>query len=195
MFTPQPSTTTVEYEFTAVGARRRLEALAAIGYPPTDLAAELNIGVGHFADALDPPPYKYREVAALFDRLQLAPGPSGRARADAVGRGWAAPLAWDEDTIDDPDAEPVGVPPRGYRRCNRTPADFVDMVIEARDLGWFDEDIAKSMGLKLRTLHKRLHRAGLPMRSRGLNGTAHTDKPTSAGELWRQVFKTQQRAS
>ena len=185
MFTTQHSTIPGDYEVTAIGARRRLEALAAIGYTVTDLAEFLNIDAGHFAEDLEVPPYKFTAVAALFDRLQLRPGTSERVRDEASERGWAPPLAWDEDNIDDPDAEPQGVPPRGYRRCNRTPPDFADMVLEHRELGRFDEEIADSMNMSLRTLHKRLHRAGLPQRSRGVDGTGHLDMGSSAAELAR----------
>jgi hypothetical protein len=161
-------------QLTACGARRRLEALARIGYSSTDLAELLNLDVGHFADGFaDVPPYKWGAVDALFGRLELVEGRSRHAREEAIRRGYAGPLAWDEDTIDDPDAEPQGVEPRGYRRINRTPPDFAEMVAEHRSLGRFDEDIAERMGLTLRTFQKRLHRAGLPQRSRGLDGGVH----------------------
>lgn len=171
MFNPQDITH--RDRLTACGARRRLEALAFIGYTATDLAELLNLEVGHFADGFDVPPYKFGAVDALFGRLQLLPGKSARARAEAAERGYAGPLAWDEETIDDPRARPQGVPPRGYRRNNRTPPDFAEMVAEHRELGRFDEEVAEIMGLSLRTFQKRLHRLGLGQRSRGLDGGAH----------------------
>lgn len=162
MFTAQDNTSPVEYDLTAVGVRRRLEALAAIGYGQTDLAELLNLDRGHFVFwQLDVPPYRWPAVARLFARLEMLPGGSETAREHAAAHGWAPPLAWDEETIDDPDAQPQGVPPRGYRRRNRVPADFVDMVLEARDLGQCDEEIAASMGLKVKAFGRRLHRAGL----------------------------------
>lgn len=181
MFTTQDSTRPDEYPLTAVGARRRLEALAAIGHPPTDLAELLNLERGAFAFwHLEVPPYKYAELARLFSRLELTPGPSKQARTHAAAHGWAPPLAWDEDTIDDPDAEPQGVRP-GYRR--QVPPDFVDMVLESRDLGHYDEQIAEAMGIKLDAFSRRLHRLGLPERRHG-NGTS-IHRPPAYGNRYR----------
>lgn len=93
------------------GSARRLQALVAIGWPQAHLGARLGVtpsnmtrpvyGGGQVTAGLA------RRVAALFDELQLTPGPSGRARLRAERNGWVAPLAWDEDTIDDPTAEPI----------------------------------------------------------------------------------------
>ena len=186
MFTAQDSTPPVEYELTAIGVRRRLEALAAIGYTQTDLAELLGLERGAFAFwRLDEVPrYRWPAVARLFSRLEMRPGASDQARAHAAAHGWAPPLAWDEDTIDDPDAEPEGVPPRGYHRRNRIPEDFVDMVLEHRDLGHYDEEIAAAMGLTVKALCRRLHRAGLPQRCRNGVVTAH-NRPPAYGNRYR----------
>lgn len=178
----QDITPPVEYTFTATGIRRRLQALAAIGYTATDLAEELNLHRGALAcwNFDEVPRYRWPAVARLFGRLEMLPGPSEKARTHAAAHGWAPPLAWDEDTIDDPDTEPEGVPDRGYRRRNRIPADFVDMVIEARDLGQCDEEIAASMGIKLTAFSRRLHRLGLSENRRGHAVTA-TPPPAYAG--------------
>ncbi len=105
------------------GARRRLQALVAIGWTNVRLAHEL--GVVHqrvqqllaqdrvsAGTALD--------VRALYERLWDRPpvcrtvgehDGARRARARAAAAGWAPPMAWDDDTIDDPNAGPeLGAP-------------------------------------------------------------------------------------
>lgn len=107
------------------GTRRRLEALATLGYPNHVLAA---------ASGLSPSTLKrcrYREqghvsgkvanrVAALYDTFCMTPyrPETPRARRDAGmtarnarRHGFAPPLAWEDGTIDDPAAKPV---PRSY---------------------------------------------------------------------------------
>lgn len=98
----------------SLGTVRRLRALSAIGWSQSYLAARLGkatsavhiLVVGRhdrvqrrIADA----------VAALYDELSMTPGPSEYARTTARRNGWAAPLAWDEDAIDQPDARPQGM--------------------------------------------------------------------------------------
>jgi len=46
------------------------------------------------------------KVRAIYDELSMIPGPSDYGRVRAVNRGWVPPLAWDDDTIDDPNAKP-----------------------------------------------------------------------------------------
>jgi hypothetical protein len=54
----------------------------------------------------------HEAVAAAYDALSMKLPPdtgiSRQVRAHAERRGWAPPLAWDDDTIDDPDAVPLG---------------------------------------------------------------------------------------
>ncbi|WP_146161333.1 helix-turn-helix domain-containing protein [Nocardia sp. MDA0666] len=101
------------------GARRRIQALIAYGYPQTRLAHELGIKPshatmaalveralpeGHTGQSL--PASRDRDIKALFGRLQMTPGPSEQARAYGRDRGWALPFEWDEDALDDPNAQP-----------------------------------------------------------------------------------------
>lgn len=182
MFTAQDITPPVEYDLTEIGVARRLQALAAIGYSQTDLEQEANLDRGTLAfwNLDEVPRYRWPAVARMFSRLEMRPGNSEQARAHAAAHGWAPPLAWDEETIDDPDTQPQGVPARGYRRRNRVPADFVDMVLEARDLGQCDDEIAASMGIKLNAFCRRLHRAGLKENRRG-HAVTETPPPAYAG--------------
>ncbi len=51
---------------------------------------------------------RWREISELYDRLSMTPGPSPQTRGWAKTLGYAPPLAWDEDTIDDPRSRPHG---------------------------------------------------------------------------------------
>ncbi len=96
-----------------IGTVRRLRALAAIGWRWQDIAAARGFGTwqavqdlaireqGGIMDVSTA-----NEIAALYHRLSGTPGPSERTRRRSAAKGWAPPLAWDDDTIDDPDAVP-----------------------------------------------------------------------------------------
>lgn len=103
----------------ATGTTRRLQALAAIGWPADLLAQRLGRSkaqtqqwrrgrytrVNHRTAAL---------VADLYDQLWDTPGPSTYTRRHAARHGWAKPMAWDDATITDPAARPEhGRRPRG----------------------------------------------------------------------------------
>lgn len=94
----------------SAGTVRRLHALVALGYPMRDIAARLGgrtrvvqIGRRPLMTAA-----AAQAVMALYDDLHDTPGPSTRAREYARNRGWLTPAWWDDDTIDDPLAEPDG---------------------------------------------------------------------------------------
>jgi transcriptional regulator with XRE-family HTH domain len=97
----------------AAGTRRRIEALVAIGYPKRDLAKRL--GVTQIQTARVPLMRAEwaQQVMALYEDLRDIPGPSSRARETARRRGWLPPIWWDDDSIDDPQAQPEGT--RSYR--------------------------------------------------------------------------------
>lgn len=103
----------------ATGTRRRLQALAAGGWPTSELAARLHTsqsGVrrlledGHLCSAAT-----RARVIELYDELWDRPAPPSKAsriaRRRAQARRWWPPLAWDDDTIDDPTAAPANPTP------------------------------------------------------------------------------------
>lgn len=82
-----------------VGAARRLQALATLGWSMDDLAELLRCNRGYLsALRLQYKPRihvaTHRRIDDLYRRLWDKPGPSPRAAADARARGWAPPLAW-----------------------------------------------------------------------------------------------------
>lgn len=109
----------------ATGTRRRTEALACLGWPVQEQARMAGMGpANHHRRVFAGPTVSARcerAIRALFDRLQATPAPDGwvsrRTRAWAASRGFAPPLAWDDETIDDPAARS-----RGTRRPGRRAA-------------------------------------------------------------------------
>jgi transcriptional regulator with XRE-family HTH domain len=112
----------------ATATRRRLQALVARGYSQAALAARLGIGRSNFSQAAasQVTAATERAVSGLYDELWNVPPDesthrarisASRARNYASARGWAPPLAWDDDTIADPETGPA----EGWQRGARVP--------------------------------------------------------------------------
>ncbi len=95
----------------AAGAARRLQALMTKGWRLEDISERAQVPVstlwyvavgrnntvaGQVADG----------VREAYDDLYVKEGPSDRVRHSAAQRGWLGPGAWDDETIDNPDALP-----------------------------------------------------------------------------------------
>lgn len=98
--------------FDSIGTTRRLQALQWMGWPAKEIAARVGStestirslkGRKRFSTSLA------MRIAAVYEQLSMTAGPSPMAAAKARGAGHAPPAAWDDDTIDDPDAKPQGV--------------------------------------------------------------------------------------
>lgn len=101
----------------ATGSMRRLRALVALGWPQQQLADRIGWHIAALSYITRGRQRFVHQatadlIAALYDELSGQPGPSERVRALAAKRGWAPPLAWDDDEIDAPTARP-----RGLRRA------------------------------------------------------------------------------
>ncbi len=93
----------------ATGVHRRIKALARIGWPistQAEMAGFDRTSASHWLLRPRIIRVTHDAVAGLYDRLQTQDGPSRRASARAVGKGWYGPEAWADHTIDDPAAEP-----------------------------------------------------------------------------------------
>lgn len=103
----------------ATGLTRRLQALVAVGWPPSILAERLSIHLTYLNRILRGAHARVtgrfnRSVEALYDELwNVDPASRGvdqhaikRARSRAKSYDWAAPAAWDDDSITDPEATP-----------------------------------------------------------------------------------------
>ena len=91
-----------------VGAARRVQALLAMGWPHHALGAAGIVNsaqiIGASGDLITV--QRWRQVRDVYDRLSMTPGPSPETRGWAAKLGYAPPLAWDEEGIDDPTVMP-----------------------------------------------------------------------------------------
>lgn len=103
----------------ASGTRRRLRALAAVGWPGRIIAEHIGItdrqvSVITAGRAGRVTVQTAKKTRAVYDRLwNVDPAQAGVAKASvtqtqrrAEKNGWAMPQAWDDDIIDDPAAQP-----------------------------------------------------------------------------------------
>ncbi len=96
----------------SLGTARRLQALAAIGWPRLEIAARLGYGK-HMVGHLERPLRTHvnvrtaAKVAAVYDELQDISGPCDRTRLKASALGYWLPSAWVD--IDDPADDPGSV--------------------------------------------------------------------------------------
>ncbi|MFF3884070.1 hypothetical protein [Streptomyces sp. NPDC001914] len=101
----------------AIGTHRRVHALVAVGWPQQYLERHLRTGPGNLGMMLKRDQVTVRralDVRTMYDALWRAdpadhgatPGGISRARKYAADRQWAPPGAWDDQSIDDPDARP-----------------------------------------------------------------------------------------
>jgi hypothetical protein len=101
----------------ATGTLRRIQALMAIGHTVGGIAAESGVDHTVITDLLQGRSTTVRgctadRVAAAYDWLNSRPNTWIRQSAAQTSRnraareGWAPPIAWDDDTIDDPAAQP-----------------------------------------------------------------------------------------
>lgn len=145
----------------AVGVRRRVRALVALGWSQSKLAERLGIGRANFhlaTDARGVTVATARAVEALYDELSMVLPPNeshrdkisvSRARAYAKARGWKPPLALDDDLLDRPyDGEVL---------VEETEPDVDDVAIERRMAG--DKSVWLSNTEK-RELRRRWYAAG-----------------------------------
>lgn len=145
----------------ATGTIRRLRALVAIGHSGRQIAQALDVDPSWIrALYRSDHPVVHEDTAglfaALYERLQGTAGPSEAARRMAVRRGWAPPLAWEDDTIDDPQASPV---------------DAGCLAADEPDVDWVAVELAlKGKPVTLSTLEK--HHAVHMGRARGWGYTA-----------------------
>lgn len=101
----------------ATGTRRRIQALIAIGFTHKALAPHLGVHpmyVGNLVQQSTVTARHARSATRVYDLLWNAdpaehgvrPSSVARSRNLAARNGWPPPLAWDDDTIDDPAAVP-----------------------------------------------------------------------------------------
>jgi hypothetical protein len=96
----------------ATGTRRRSQALVCLGWSQGEQARRLGIQKSNFTrlNHHSVTAARARAVRDLYNELSMATAPQSQganyARKLAERRGYVPPLAWDDDTIDDPAATP-----------------------------------------------------------------------------------------
>jgi hypothetical protein len=158
----------------ATGTRRRVEALARAGWTKEHIGAAIGRSSNRITEwtrdgAL--PAGMAEAVKRFYDEHVYREGPSREGAAVAHGKGWLCHWAWDDDTIDDPAAEPVpydrstrrmreqSQPPRdqvdptrvllaitgGLPQVDLTTAERVEVVTYLRRQGWQWQQIAERL--------------------------------------------------
>lgn len=95
----------------AIGSRRRVHALMRLGHNGATIAAAA--GIPSADSMLQSISNRWvnrgtaARIRAAYDQLSMALGSSNKTRGRAIARGWLPPIAWDDDTIDDPNAQPM----------------------------------------------------------------------------------------
>lgn len=97
----------------SAGSRRRVQALAWMGWPCAEVARRIGTSGPSLATLILPTRRisfaMAAKVAGVYDKLSPTRGPSNIAAAKARGMGFAPPAAWDDETIDDPACQAQGV--------------------------------------------------------------------------------------
>jgi hypothetical protein len=145
------------------GTRRRLQALAARSWSPQALEKETGIAarlIRRELDGHDELAQKLAgDIAATYDRLWDRQPPNATAAdrraaaettAHAARSGWAPPMAWDDDRIDLPDAQPEP----GWRPGPRVRQRAVDIAEDA-------EFVRANNGLRDATMAEVAQRLGI----------------------------------
>lgn len=140
----------------ATGTRRRIQALAAMGWPATEVARRSGVHKktlhNIYGQVRAETARRVRDTYRLM--VQETPPDSKVSRASvtmARRRGWLGPMAWDEGTIDDPKALPdLG----GLRGAKRAPGDLAAEIAELRGKGLGTVAIAERLGVHLSTVQK-----------------------------------------
>ncbi|AYN57836.1 helix-turn-helix DNA binding protein [Arthrobacter phage Eileen] len=149
----------------STGPRRRVQALVAIGWSQSRLAKQLGMDQGNMSAFMAADQCTVRRALAIRDlynrawdqpqegwdwRSRIA---ANRSRNYAAARGWVPPLAWDDDTIDDPAAQPdLGFKPK----LRDTIADDVEFLYNT---GASREEITERLGASSwDTIERQLYR-------------------------------------
>lgn len=188
------------------GTRRRVQALAVLGWSRAQMARKIGMAEDAFKRACHKERVTARlarQVAALYDAWWnqmpedhgVSRNAAARVRADAARSGFHGPLAWDDDTIDDPMAVPVtdAVEPiatDGGNLANRwLMGESVVLTSEARKealahlFEWTNdtvEEIAVRLGMTPEAAEQQWHRTQKKARMEGRR-------------LWRRVYVPRER--
>ena len=147
------------YLLPVLGTTRRLRGLAVMGWTlraitghvplTTKTLSLLMAGAQPYVTW-----YAAEHIARAYDQLCMRRGPSERARVYAQRKGWAPPLAWDEDDLDDPNAEPWMEPEHPDAELNMS--EFMRLL----NFGELPEQAARRVGVGLSAIENAARRHG-----------------------------------
>jgi len=154
----------------STGTARRIQALVACGWSQSKIAARLGILRSNFTDLAQGRTQvsvaHAKAVAELYDQLwdQAPPHTNQRERIAysrsvryAANAGWVVPLAWDEDTIDDPNAAPdLGEQTKVNGRPERFSIEDIDFILDNDPLTL--DQLAERLHVGRDTIEHRLAR-------------------------------------
>lgn len=137
----------------AAGAQRRIQALMLMGWRHSDLTSRLGFRSAQILERDTITARKHHAVAQVYDCLWDQRGPSLVSTRRAAQRGWMPPMAWDDDTIDNPAARPD---------TGRTPRRGLDLdeVLLMAERGWTAPQIGARLGVAGDTVTVAARRAG-----------------------------------
>lgn len=139
------------------GTRRRIEGLRWMGWTNEHIAARVGVTSSAVSEWTKHPVVKVRtarRVRDVYDELSMTRGPSKITATRARTAGFAPPLAWDDDTIDDPAATPDrGAFAEGIGR------DDIVWLVSFGDVRTWDHLVERT-GSKKSSLRVALRRAG-----------------------------------
>ncbi|MEQ4207928.1 hypothetical protein [Actinopolymorpha sp. B9G3] len=148
----------------SIGVLRRIQALLAMGWRHRDLDLRTGLDTRTVLDRGHGwvPPSVHDAVCRVYDILSMTPGPCPRTRDEARAAGYAPPLAWDDNTIDDPavlpnlhgDGQDAGVDEAAVLRriagdrVPVTPAEAAQVIARMRRAGLPDAAITRITRLR-----------------------------------------------
>ena len=151
----------------ATGTQRRLQALVALGWSFPRIGSHCGLEPSFLKHVAKHQglvaPLTADRVARVYDELsmRLPPQNTGgerqgatRARNVAAKHGWLPPLAWDDDTIDDPTAQPAVLRARQTWRN----ADLIAEYEHPTAAGYSRAQVADRLGITKARLEKALAR-------------------------------------
>jgi hypothetical protein len=166
-----------------VGTTRRARALACMGWSTEAVAAASGLTLPQ-VQYVKTGPYATigrdtaNAIAAAYERLSHLDGGQRQTQGRARAAGWHPPIAWDDDTIDDPAAQPwvpntvtIPGPLRQKHEAFQRTLSYIDAVRVGRDL----DRIAYDHGVTPDAVLRHLERYGRKVLARHLLKTRARD--------------------
>ena len=170
----------------ATGTIRRIRALVAVGWTFRAISARAGHSKGWAVTITYSTTVQHTTadlIARLYDEMWCMKPPmgtaqeresAGRARKLAERKGWGSPLAWDDDTIDDPDAEPAVPSPEDLwatavesaiagERPELTSEQRLEVVTVLNERRWSASQIAEHIGCSTKTIDRIRKKLSLPI--------------------------------